>query len=85
MKFKDKIYRDLILVLKMCIVIMAFLGVFYTFFYKPVTLEDIKLVEINGNTQSEYILEIDGEYYLYQNDFDTYYAHNSNAEGRIIP
>lgn len=85
MKFKDKIYRDLILVLKMCIVIMAFLGVFYTFFYKPITLEDIKLVEINGNTQSEYILEIKGEYHLYQNEFDTYYAHNSNAEGRIIP
>lgn len=82
---KDRIYKDLVLVLKMCIIIMAFLGVFYTFFYKPITLEDIRLVEINGNTQSEYILEIDGEYYLYQNDFDTYYAHNSNAEGRIIP
>lgn len=81
---KDRIYKDLVLVLKMCIVIMAFLGVFYTFFYKPITLEDIKLVEINGNTQSEYILEIDGEYHLYQNDFDTYYAHNSNAEGRIV-
>ena len=85
MKFKDKVCRDLVLVLKMCIVIMAFLGVFYTFFYKPITLEDIKLVEINGNTQSEYILEIDGEYHLYQNEFDTYYSKNSNAEGRIIP
>lgn len=81
----DRIYKDLVLVLKMCVIIMAFLGVFYTFFYKPITFKDIKLVEINGNTQSEYILEIDGEYYLYQNDFDTYYAHNSNAEGRIIP
>lgn len=85
MKFKDKVYQDLVLVLKMCIVIMAFLGVFYTFFYEPITLEDIKLVEINGNTQSEYILEIDGEYHLYQNEFDTYYSKNSNAEGRIIP
>lgn len=84
MKF-DKIYRDLVMVLKMCIVIMAFLGVFYTFFYKPITLEDIKLVEINGNTQSEYILEIKGEYHLYQNEFDTYYSKNSNAEGRVIP
>lgn len=82
---KDRIYKDLVLVLKMCIVIMAFLGVFYTFFYKPITLEDIRLVEINGNTQSEYILEIDGEYHLYQNEFDTYYSKNSNAEGRIIP
>lgn len=82
---KDRIYKDLILVLKMCFIIFAFLGIFYTFFYEPIEYSDIRLIGVNGNTGTEYVIEVDGEQYIYHDDYRTYYSHNTNYEGRMKP
>lgn len=41
-----------------------------------VNYDDIKLIAVNGNTNSEYIIEIDGVQYYKQGGFAYYYAQN---------
>lgn len=41
-----------------------------------VNYDDIKLIAVNGNTNNEYIIEIDGVQYYKQGGFAYYYAQN---------
>lgn len=43
-----------------------------------VNYDDIKLIAVNGNTNSEYIIEIDGTQYYKQGEFAYYYAQNQD-------
>ena len=43
-----------------------------------VNYDDIKLVSVNGNTNTEYIIEIDGTQYYKQGEFTYYYAQNQD-------
>lgn len=43
-----------------------------------VNYDDIKLIAVNGNTNTEYIIEIDGTQYYKQNSFGYYYAQNQD-------
>lgn len=43
-----------------------------------VNYDDIKLIAVNGNTNNEYIIEIDGVQYYKQGGFAYYYAQNQD-------
>lgn len=45
---------------------------------KVVDYSEIKLVAVNGNTNNEYIIEIDGVQYYKQGGFSYYYAQNQD-------
>lgn len=43
-----------------------------------VNYDDIKLIAVNGNTNTEYIIEIDGTQYYKQGEVAYYYAQNQD-------
>lgn len=61
------------------VIAFAIVGIaFATGKLKVVDYNDIELVAVNGNTNSEYVIEIDGVKYYKQNNFDYYYAQNQD-------
>lgn len=67
------------MIAKAIIVAFAIAGVlFASGKVKMVDYDEINLIAVNGNTNSEYILEIGGEQYYKQNSFNYYFAQNQD-------
>lgn len=73
-----EIKEIIVAIIRCTIIAFAIYGIAIVIKGNIVKYNDIKLVAVNGNTNSEYIIEINDVQYYKQNEFNYYFAQNQD-------